>query len=106
MEQNNINVVYAADDNFIPVMGVSIVSLLKNNRDMSNINVTILATNVSELNKQKVNDLFNKYDRSLPRWIDATNIEDTLGQKVNQDRGSISQYARIFLAKKLTEFYI
>ena len=65
MEQNNINVVYAADDNFIPVMGVSIVSLLKNNRDMSNINVTILATNVSELNKQKVNDLFNKYDRSL-----------------------------------------
>ena len=52
MEQNNINVVYAADDNFIPVMGVSIVSLLKNNRDMSNINVTILATNVSELNKQ------------------------------------------------------
>lgn len=29
MEQNNINVVYAADDNFIPVMGVSIVSLLK-----------------------------------------------------------------------------
>ena len=51
MEQNNINVVYAAD---IPVMSVSIVSLLKNNRDMSNINVTILATNVSELNKQKV----------------------------------------------------
>lgn len=97
MEQNNINVVYAADDNFIPVMGVSIVSLLKNNRDMSNINVTILATNVSELNKQKINDLFNKYDRYLPRWIDATNIEDTLGQKVNQDRGSVSQYARIFL---------
>ena len=97
MEQNNLNVVYAADDNFIPVMGVSIVSLLKNNRDISNINVTILATNVSELNKQKVNDLFNKYDRLLPRWIDATNIEDTLGQKVNQDRGSVSQYARIFL---------
>lgn len=42
-----MNVMYAADDNYAEIMGVSILSLLKNNTEISNINIYIVEDGIS-----------------------------------------------------------
>jgi len=104
MKNNNIdtsiNIVYATDDNFADVMGISIISLFINN-PLDSFNIYILDSGVSDKNKQNVNRIFQTHSRELPHWIPAVNINDILGIEVKQDRGSISQFARIFISRLL-----
>lgn len=46
-----MNIVYASDDSFAPIMGVSIQSLLENNKDCNKINIFILNDNITVLDK-------------------------------------------------------
>lgn len=98
---DKMHVVYASDDGFAEIMGVSIVSLYENNRDMSEVAVYILDSGISEENKVRLNSISEKYSRPLPVWIKATNISDKLNMKVEVDRGSLSQYARLFVSSVL-----
>lgn len=94
---SNYEIVYASDDKFASVLGVSIFSLFYNNKSVENINLTILDTNISEINKAKIENVCRKFKRSLPRWVEAVDVEKKLGINVKTDRGSLSQYARLFL---------
>lgn len=101
-EKNNIaHIVYASDDKFSEIMGVSIVSLLENSKDMDDIIIYILDSGIKDKNKEKVESLCSKYKRSKPIWILAKNISEELGMKVNTDRGSLSQYGRLFVSSVL-----
>ncbi|KRM94880.1 glycosyl transferase family 8 [Liquorilactobacillus aquaticus DSM 21051] len=95
--KSNYEIVYASDDSFASVLGVSIFSLFYNNECAKNINLTILDTNISQENKLKIENVCRKFNRSLPRWIKAVDVEKILGINVKADRGSLSQYARLFL---------
>lgn len=97
------NIVYASDDNFAEIMGVSIVSLFHNNKDADNINLWILDSNISDINKERVERTCEQYNRPRPHWITAINIEEKLNMKVQLDRGSFSQYARLFISSLLPE---
>ena len=50
-----MNIVYAADNNFVDVLYASIKSLYNANHDLK-INLWIIADNVSDENKNKIND--------------------------------------------------
>lgn len=91
------NIIYTTDDNFCDVMGVSILSLLENNKKMSNIQITIIESKVSWQNKRKINEICVNYNRQLPKWCKATDITQKLNMDVSVDRGSLSQYSRLFL---------
>lgn len=96
-----MHIVYASDDNFAEIMGVSIVSLFESNKDMEKIVIYILDSGIKSENKIRIEAIFEKYNRSVPVWITAMNINDILGIKVKQDRGSLSQFARIFVSSVL-----
>ncbi|KGK89600.1 glycosyl transferase family 8 [Clostridium sp. HMP27] len=98
-----MHIVYASDDNFAEIMGVSILSLFQNNKDVSEIIIYILDSGINDENKQRVEMVFRTYNRELPVWIPAININDVLGIEVRQDRGSISQFARLFISRVLPE---
>lgn len=51
--EDEMYIVYASDDNFSDIMGVSILSLFENNKD-ENINIYILDSNISKDNKDKI----------------------------------------------------
>ena len=105
MERTNdiMHIVYASDDNFAEIMGVSIVSLFENNKDTEDIVLYIFDSGISDINKKNINDISKKYNRSLPVWITAKNISDELKIDVSMDRGSLSQYARLFVSSLLPE---
>lgn len=96
-QDSTYNIVYATDDSFVSTMGVSIDSLLKNNKNAKKINLIVLNTDISKKNIEKLFRIVNKYENGSLKLIDAVNIEKKLSLNVEQDRGSVSQYARLFL---------
>ncbi len=98
-----LHVVYASDDNFAEIMGVSLTSLYESNRDFEEITVYVLDSGICSENKDKINSLAAKYGRASIVWLTAVNISQTLNMDVALDRGSLSQYARLFVSSSLPE---
>jgi lipopolysaccharide biosynthesis glycosyltransferase len=95
------HIVYASDDGFAEILGVSLVSLFENSGDMKEIRVYILDSGISEHNRERIEEVCTRYQRSLPVWLKARNITEELGMRVAADRGSLSQFARLFVASDL-----
>ena len=95
------HIVYASDDGFAEILGVSLVSLFENSGDMKEIRVYVLDSGISEHNREKIEEVCIRYQRPLPVWLKARNITEELGMRVAADRGSLSQFARLFVASDL-----
>ena len=53
----NLHVVYASDDRFAEILGVSLTSLYESNKSMEQIHVYVLDSKISEENKKKLKSL-------------------------------------------------
>ena len=101
---NNIaHIVYASDNRFADILGVSLVSLYENSKDMKDIFVYILDSGISAENKEKVLSTAHTYGRTSLEFIEATDITKKLQIDVSVDRGSLSQYARLFVSSTLPD---
>ena len=98
-----MHIVYASDDKFAEILGVSMTSLLENNKDMNHIVIYILDSGVSKANHEKLDGLCASYSNAETFWIPAKDISKELSVNVNLDRGSLSQYARLFVSSVLPE---
>ncbi len=96
-----LHVVYASDDKFAEILGVSLTSLYENNKGMEEINIYILDGGISSKNKKRIESLSKQYNRSSVQWIEAKDISEELQMEVAIDRGSLSQYARLFVSSLL-----
>lgn len=65
MQKNHLCVLYAADNNYAPFCGVSIFSLLMNNKDIENITVYVVLDAVSEDNTNRLKKLVSDFNREL-----------------------------------------
>lgn len=63
--RNQLNVIYQSDENYAVFMGVSVYSLLVNNRDAEEITVYILDDGISERNKQRLSGMADRFDRKI-----------------------------------------
>ena len=100
-DKNIVHIVYASDDKFAEILGVSLVSLYENSKNAEDIKVYVLDSGINSDNKRKLMSLSKKYKRSDIQFIKATDISKVLSMKVNLDRGSLSQYARLFISSVL-----
>lgn len=88
-----MTVVYTCDNNFVWIMGVSMISLFENNRDMANLDVYLLGDNVSEDNIRILQDLAKPYDREVVVInVPCLNIPESLVQ----GRWPKSAFTRMF----------
>lgn len=98
---NVAHIVYAADDGFAEILGVSMVSLYENSKDMDEIIIYILDSGITTENKKKLKSVADDYLRSTPIFIEAKDISQELCMEVEVDRGSLSQYSRLFVSSDL-----
>lgn len=103
LNSRELHIVYASDDRFAEILGVSLVSLYENNSDMKKIHIYVLDSGISDVNKKLLLSVSNKYKRENIQFISARNISKILSMNVNTDRGSLSQYARLFVSRDLPE---
>ena len=101
MNPNIAHIVYASDDKFAEILGVSLISLYENSQDMDDLVVYVLDSGINEENKNKIEEISKKYERELIHWIQAKDINKELSIKAKTDRGSLSQYARLFISSDL-----
>lgn len=96
-----MHVVYASDDKFAEILGVSLTSLYENNKGMNEIAIYVLDSGICDENKTKLERTAQKYNRKPIQWVEAKNISEELQMEVAMDRGSLSQYARLFVSSTL-----
>ena len=99
MIDNNLNIIYSSDDNYYIYMGVSILSVLENNKNFNSINIYIVDNNISDGNKLELKKLVESYQRNII-FIDFEKYKKYLNLNM-QWQISISSYARLFVASML-----
>lgn len=91
-----LNILYQSSDSYAPLGGISIESLLQNNRDAEAIHIYYLEDNVSAQNRQKLEDTVKKYGRTLS-FYSLKPIEEMLRQRgVPPFHGSYATYCKLF----------
>ncbi|MCL2080359.1 MAG: glycosyltransferase family 8 protein [Oscillospiraceae bacterium] len=98
-----MNILYAFDDKFAEVAGVSILSLFENNKDADEINVYAVCKNVSDSNKQKLLKLQEDYGRKII-LLDAPDVEKIAGTAIEiTGYWSLAAFSRLFISSSLPE---
>lgn len=60
-----MNIAYACDNNYIIHTGISVLSLLENNRSESNITIYLISVNINQENINKIKEIIDSYKRNL-----------------------------------------
>ncbi len=96
-DRERICVAYASDNNYAPLMGISILSLFRSNTQAKGITVFILDNGISDDNKEKLNDVAGQYGRELV-FIPVTEYLGKLKLNMGARKISVVSYARLFLS--------
>jgi len=99
----HLNVLYAADENYAPFLGVSVFSLFENNKDIEKITIYAVLDRVSELNQKRLMELAEQYGREMV-IVDAVEFNKTMEELgVPKYRGSYTTHFRKFFHLILPE---
>jgi lipopolysaccharide biosynthesis glycosyltransferase len=97
---NGYIIVYASDDQFADILGVSLVSLFENNKNGDEIIVFILDDKISNKNKNKLIKIFNRYNGKY-QFIDVSQL--IVPELFISSRWSKSAFTRLFMSELLPE---
>lgn len=96
MAESAVNVVYAADDGYAEIMGVSILSLLETNQGVPDMTIYIVEDGIGERNITKLTQMIHDYGRKVV-FIKKPDFLKNLGVDLKTARWSESAYSRLFL---------
>lgn len=60
-----MNILYTANDKFVPQIGAAICSICENNKDIDDLNFYIFSSGIAEKNKDKLKVLGSEYSRKI-----------------------------------------
>lgn len=95
-----MNVIYASDDNYAWLMGISMLSLFENNRDVDNIHVYLFGDSISSENEKKLVSIAKLYRRDF-ELIDVNKL--SLPESLYTGRYPKSAFSRLFAYKLLPD---
>ena len=81
-----MNVLFSSDDNYAPLLGVSIFSLLKNNyNDFNEINIIILDGGISKENQEKIKSICERFPNEITlQFIKYKNLEEIIDSYIKK----------------------
>lgn len=103
----SLQVVYASDENYVPVMGVSLMSLLDKNRNAKAIRIYVLDDGISPGSRETLKTLAASYGAG--RKISFISAETLLSEVSDKFKsygcvpGGNTTFARVFLSELLPE---
>lgn len=96
-----LRVFYQFNERYLPYAGVSITSLLENNRDAEAITIYLLLENVSEQGKERMAELVKRYNRQVIMVETEQLLKKVEGLGIPQYRGSSAANLRLFFPDTL-----
>lgn len=97
-----MNVVYSSSDSYSPIAGVSICSLLHNNKDAEEINIYMIDNNISDENKKRFSDMTESFGRKIV-FIPRPDLNKQTDVDIEVGRWNISTFFRLFLCTILPD---
>lgn len=97
-----MDILYSTSDSYAFLTGISILSLLENNKKCDSINIYIMDNDISERNKSKLIDVVNNYDRTIV-FVKMPDMKALTGQEIDTRRWNISTFGRLYMASALPE---
>lgn len=91
-----LDIVYASDENYVPILGVSLTSLFENNRETP-IAVHILDDRICEKSHEQLARVAERYAQKI-EFIPIPDLDKLSGQKIDALRWSKTAFARLYLA--------
>ena len=88
-----MNIIYASDDNYSWLMGISMISLFENNKESKEINVYLFGDRIAKENEEKLVSIAEKYHRGF-QIIDVNELK--LPEKIYTTQYPKSAYSRLF----------
>lgn len=101
LKKKILDVLYQSDNNYAVVTGVSITSLLENNKDIDELIVHLIDGGISKKNLQNTKKLVESYGRNL-NVIDGKEIEkELIESKCRPYKGSYVTYYKLLAFKSI-----
>ncbi|MBQ9538069.1 MAG: hypothetical protein IJU95_02270, partial [Treponema sp.] len=102
-----LQVAYASDENYVPVMGVSIMSLLDKNRGFKEIHIYVLDDGISAASRAILENLVGSYgEKREVSFIPAAPLLESVGDRI-KSYGCVpngkTTFARLFLSDLLPD---
>ncbi len=98
-----MNILYATDEYYAELAGVSIESLLDNNKDINSINVYIVEDNVSPENKRKLSQTVEKYNRRIV-FLPKVSVKEITGTELVTLRWSECAFSRLYIDRIFMDY--
>ena len=101
--ENKMNILYQSDDRYAWITGVSLTSLLENNKNADEIHIYVMDDHISPENREKLLSLAQRYGRSLEflEMDDVSELLSALGAP--KWSGSYAAYGRLFAMGMIRE---
>lgn len=95
-----MNVLYTCDDNYVWIMGISVISLFENNRHIRDLSVILLGECISDYNKSVLENIANKYKRKI-HIFDVPGFD--IPSALMSTRWPLSAFTRLFSGQLLPD---
>ena len=95
-------VAYASDDNYAKYLGISLLSLLKTNKEFEKIDIFILDCGIKNDNKERLISVVKGYRREI-HFISMKEAVSSLELNMGKRKISIASYARLFLSSVIPD---
>ncbi len=97
-----MEILYSSSDSYAFLTGISILSLLDNNKSTEEINIYIMDNNISEENKKKLRQVVDSYGRKI-YFVPMPDMKALTGEEIDTRRWNISTFGRLYMASALPE---
>lgn len=97
-----MDIVYSSSDSYCEIAGISILSLLENNKAVEEINLFMIDNSISAENKSRLEQMVAGFGRKLT-YLMPPDIEKLSHTTINVGRWNISTFYRLFLPTMLPE---
>lgn len=101
-EEKTMDILYSSSDSYAFLTGISILSLLENNKACDSIHIYIMDNHISEENKAKLIEVVNHYGRQLS-FVAMPDMKKLTGQEIDTRRWNISTFGRLYMAGVLPQ---
>lgn len=95
-----MTIVLASDDGFVPQLAVTLISILENNRDQTDLTVYVLSLHIAQSNQALLEQMVASYDCHL-EFIALDDIESYYPYPIDTGRFKPIILGRLFIARLL-----
>lgn len=97
---DEMQIVYATDEQYARIMAVSICSLLESCNAPNKISIHVISDGVTEATRTKVRELVNRYHAAI-EFIELPDLDSLAGVHLDFKEFSLSTFARLWLTELL-----